>query len=448
MIGSGLCIGCGSCVAQSNNPEVSVQANRYGELTPKGPREWLNESRTDFALTCPFSPHAPNEDQLAAELFADAPRYETVGRFQCAFVGFAAMGEFRNRGSSGGMVSWVLDELLRKGLIDGAAHVTPVSERQEGEPFFRYRISRSSKEIAEGAKSRYFPVEMSEILQEIRTVPGRYAVVGVPCFIKAIQLLRRSDPVLRERIVVTLGLFCGHMKNAEFAESIAMQLGVDWSDAASIEFRLKDPSRPASTYTAEVTRRDGSPVKRDWWNLVDGDWGAGFFQYEACNMCDDVIAETADVSFGDAWVEPYSSDGNGTNVVVVRSAAIEELIRQGIAENRLCLEPVDERFIVATQEAGFRQRREGLAYRLTWKRPGIRPAKRVLAAKPASARRRLVYRSRASISNWSRKVFWLAKTLRCPSLYYGCAKLWAAYYHGFAYSRGWIGNLTTRLGLK
>jgi coenzyme F420-reducing hydrogenase beta subunit len=189
-------------------------------------------------------------------------------------------------------------------------------------------------------------------------------------------------------------------------------------------------------------------VKRDWWNLVDGDWGAGFFQYEACNMCDDVIAETADVSFGDAWVEPYSSDGNGTNVVVVRSAAIEELIRQGIAENRLCLEPVDERFIVATQEAGFRQRREGLAYRLTWKRPGIRPAKRVLAAKPASARRRLVYRSRASISNWSRKVFWLAKTLRCPSLYYGCAKLWAAYYHGFAYSRGWIGNLTTRLGLK
>jgi coenzyme F420-reducing hydrogenase beta subunit len=44
-------------------------------------------------------------------------------------------------------------------------------------------------------------------------------------------------------------------------------------------------------------------------------WGAGFFQNSACNYCDDVVAETSDIAFGDAWVEPYSSDGRGTNVV-------------------------------------------------------------------------------------------------------------------------------------
>ena len=33
---------------------------------------------------------------------------------------------------------------------------------------------------------------------------------------------------------------------------------------------------------------------------------------------DDVVTETADISFGDAWVEPYSSGGRGTNVIIVR----------------------------------------------------------------------------------------------------------------------------------
>ena len=62
----------------------------------------------------------------------------------------------------------------------------------DGERLFRYRISRTPDELADGAKSRYYPVEMSEVLETIRRVPGRYAVVGVPCFIKAVHLLRRA----------------------------------------------------------------------------------------------------------------------------------------------------------------------------------------------------------------------------------------------------------------
>ena len=63
---------------------------------------------------------------------------------------------------------------------------------------------------------------MSGVLEEIRTSPGRYAVVGIPCFIKAVHLARAADPILRERIVYTLGLVCGHMKSARFAESLPL----------------------------------------------------------------------------------------------------------------------------------------------------------------------------------------------------------------------------------
>jgi len=346
------------------------------------------------------------------------------------------------------MVSWVLAELLHTGRIDGVAHVAATDPQREGR-FFRYRISRTEDEILAGAKSRYYPVELSDVLGTIRSNPGRYAVVGVPCFIKAVQLLRQEDPVFRERIRFTLGLFCGHMKSARFVESFAWQMGVSANDIHSVEFRRKNPNRPANWYTAQLMLRNGCIVQKDWWHLADGDWGAGFFQNSACNACDDVVAETADIAFGDAWVEPYASDGRGTNVVIVRSLEMERLVTAGIEEGRLHLNPVDGRFVEQTQAAGFRQRREGLAYRLNWRRSGMKPRKRVPPdSRGLSTRRKLIYRSRSLITAWSHRVFWLARLIRWPGLYIGWTRLAATIYHGLAYSRGRLGALIERWGRR
>ena len=445
IVESGLCIGCGACAAGDDGARMAFDA--FGGFRPFADEAWMGRGPAGFAALCPFSPEAADEDAISDALFPEATRHPTAGRILAAHVGAVAESGFRDRGSSGGMVSWTLEELLRTGRIDGAAHVVPVDPESDGR-FFRYRIARTVEEIREGAKSRYYPVEASEILRAIRETPGRYAVVGVPCFVKAVQLLRREDPVLRERIAYTLGLFCGHMKSARFVESLAMQMDVPLAEVRSVEFRIKDESRPANVYTAEVTKRDGTTVRRDWWNLVDGDWGAGFFQVAACDACDDVIAETADVSFGDAWVEPYSSDGRGTNVVVVRAPEVESLIQAAMAEGRLELAPVDEAFVVETQAAGFRQRREGLSYRLTWPRRGLRPKKRVAPAKPDSLRRRLIYRTRASISWGSHRAFALARRLGRKAVYERWGRAATAFYHGFAYSRGRLGAYFDRLGLK
>lgn len=453
---SGLCIGCGSCAAQAEPQDRAKMAlDAFGQFKPTGSGTWLNRASDTFAQTCPFSPLAPNEDDLAQQLFlAPAQQDAYSGHFQAAYVGYVAEEGFRVRGSSGGMVSWVLAELLRAGLVDGVAHVIAVDDPQKDGRFFRYRIARTQEEINQGAKSRYYPVEMSEIIRTIRATPGRYAVVGIPCFIKAVQLLRREDPILRERIAYTLGLFCGHMKSARFIESFAWQMEVPMREVQRVEFRLKDPIRAASTYTAQLTLRDGTIVQRDWWNLCDGDWGAGFFQNSACNFCDDVVAETADISFGDAWVEPYSSDGRGTNVIVVRSPVVSGLVSTAIEEGRLKLDPVDGEFVRQTQAAGFRQRREGLAYRLYQRRTGLKkwkiePRKRVAPrSRTITTRRKFIYLSRAFISTWSERTFWLARLTRRPQLYIRWAGAALALYHGLAYSRGKVGEFAARLGLR
>jgi coenzyme F420-reducing hydrogenase beta subunit len=370
-----------------------------------------------------------------------------LGHFQTAYVGYAAEENFRMQGSSGGMVSWVATELLRKGLIDGVAHVVATTDPQTEGRYFTYRISRTEAEISEGAKSRYYPVELAQVLQTIRAVPGRYAVVGIPCFIKAVQLLRDQDPVFRERIPYTLGLFCGHMKSARFVESFAWQLQVPVQEIKRVDFRYKHPDRPANWYNAMLTLRNGTIVNRDWWHLKDGDWGAGFFMNSACNFCDDVVAETADVSFGDAWVEPYSSDGNGTNVVVVRAPEIEQLITTAIAEKRLQLDAVNGDFVAQTQAAGFRQRREGLAYRLTWSRSGVQPRKRVAPdSKTLSWKRKRIYRMRYYISAGSHTMFRLARNFQKPKIYLSWARFAAAVYHGLAYHQGKLREMFKRFG--
>ena len=404
----------------------------FGQRLPRGPG--TAEPSAAFARTCPFSPHAANEDAIAAARYPRAPvADERIGRFEQAYVGHVEEGGYRAGGSSGGMVSWVAAELLASGMVDGVAHVVPTLPDASGAPFFRYRISRTLDQVLEGAQSRYYPVDLGDVLAEIRRTPGRYAVVGVPCFVKAMHLLRAEDPVIAERVTHLLGLFCGHMKSARFVDSFAWQLGASIEDVRAVDYRRKDPGRPANWYTAQLTLSDGSTRSKDWWHLADGDWGAGYFQYPACNYCDDVVAETADIAFGDAWVEPYCSDGRGTNVVIVRSPLLAAMVSRAIADGRLALQPVDADFIAQTQAAGLRQRREGLAYRLTWRRRGISPRKRVEPSRRLPLKRKLIYRLRAAISYASHRLAWLARRGGEPMLYLRWASLSRQVYHRLAY---------------
>lgn len=342
------------------------------------------------------------------------------------------------------MTSWFALTLLRSGEVDAVAHVAGAGQPGGKEPMFAYRLSRTEDELLAGARSRYFPVEMSGVLRDIQRAPGRYAVVGLPCFIKGVQLAREQDPILRERITWTIGLFCGHMKSARMADSFAWQLGARPAALKRLEYRLKDPHRPANIYAAEARFRDGAVRRSDWSSFADGDWGAGFFQNAACDLCDDVVAETADVAFGDAWAEPYAADGRGANVVVARRPAAAALLRKAAALDEISLAEVDAAFVAGAQAAGFRHRREGLAHRLTQPASPLRPTKRVAARREPDPQRRRIYQTRRLISRWSHWMMWLARRLEWPALYLCWARTALAVYHGAAYYRGRLGAVIAR----
>src|SRR4051794_23761152 len=82
---SGLCIGCGSCVAQADASAAKMNFDSYGNYKPTAALEWSQRRSASFARTCPFSPAAHSEDDLAADLFPDVEHHDPlIGSFQTA----------------------------------------------------------------------------------------------------------------------------------------------------------------------------------------------------------------------------------------------------------------------------------------------------------------------------------------------------------------------------
>jgi coenzyme F420-reducing hydrogenase beta subunit len=439
VIEAGLCVGCGGCAGRTQSAAMAM--DRYGQLKPDAPTTWTRARTDQFARICPFSPDAANEDAIGADRFP-APAHQDLrlGRYEATYIGYAAEDGFRPQGSSGGLATWTAETLMRRGMIDAVVHVAP----SKGDRLFAYTVSRDIGALRAGAKSRYYPIELSGAIRAILATPGRYAVIGVPCFIKAVHLLRAEDSRLAERITHTIALFCGHMKSARMAESFAGQMDARIESAESFDFRVKDPSQPANWYVAEIGLPDGERRRKPWWDMVDGDWGAGFFQNSACDWCDDVAGETADIAVGDAWIEPYSADGRGHNVAIVRDPALHALFREAMADGRLTLTPASAETVVETQAAAFRHRREGLAYRLATTPPALPLRKRVRPSADLPLRRKLIYRARQLLARWSHRVFWLARALGRPAVYHAWARVALAAYVGLAYSRGRLGRLADR----
>jgi len=75
-------------------------------------------------------------------------------------------------------------------------------------------------------------------------------------------------------------------------------------------------------------------------------WGPGFFKVNACDYCDDITSELADISCGDAWFHPYTSDWRGSNVVITRSTLAQQLVDKGIEKNILKLDLISSKKIL------------------------------------------------------------------------------------------------------
>lgn len=322
---NGYCCGCGVCAGVCPSHVLEMSFNEQGQYMPK-----LIGHCTDCGLCstgCPFVDGNANEDEIGEKIYGHIPNIKHVvetGYFLDMLVGHVAEAEHRWQGASGGMATWFLKTLLLDEVVD---HIICVTPHQDPDRLFSCEIISHPNDIIRSAKSAYYPIEFSQSIKSVLSLPGRYALIGLPCVIKAFRLASLSNKKLRERIVVYAGLTCGQLVTKGYAESVTRKMGLEPMKIKQFCFRDKAINRPANNFsmTASVSTKD---VSIEWRNYCGLAWVSGMFRLRSCGFCDDIFAELADISFMDAWLPEYSSDSSGSNIVLVRSPLAERIIRE------------------------------------------------------------------------------------------------------------------------
>ena len=359
-----------------------------GLLQPNEQEKCLPKCRTCLDV-CPFLDQAEDETTLAKACFGDVPgiqQTQETGYYLNAYVGHAG-GGFRERAASGGMASWFLASLLEKGAVDRVICVRP---NPDPERLFTYTVAVNTAEVRVGAKSAYYPVELSQAIHMILMEPKRYAVIGLPCALKGLRLAMLANEKLRNRIGVMAGLTCGQTKSRAFADFLIRSQAIDPGQVRSFSFREKDTSRPASNYFAKVTT-SAKMARMPWTGLYGKTWLSGEFTPRPCRFCDDIFAEVADIAFMDAWLHDYVKDGYGTSIVLTRSEQARHWIEGGITRAEVSLQPMAIEKVIASQAGVVEQKRNILAYGL-WiaGRSGVHLQKRVSPVRPSWFQRRVL----------------------------------------------------------
>ena len=375
------CIGCGICAGICPAHVLEMKFNGFGEYQPVEIKEGCLPKCELCLCGCPFWNQAENEDTLAKAAFGNLPgtkHTNETGYYLESFVGYSNVDGHRTNGASGGMATWLLETLLDEKLVDYIICVTP---NQDPLKLFKYSV----EEIRSASRSCYYPVELSEVIDYILHNAGRYAITGLPCFLKGLRLAMRQNKRLRERLVYLIGLTCGQTQSKHFSEYLCALAGGVPASLTEIKFRVKDQNRPASDYGFRFYCKQGETTQGEvyWKSGMAEVWQDAYFTPNACLYCDDVFAETADIVFMDAWLPEYQLNPLGNNIFQVRSDKLLSLIKSGNDLGKISVSLIDQQKVILSQYGLIKKKQGNLACRLLFnqERKKYYPTKRVLKNK-------------------------------------------------------------------
>lgn len=311
---------------------------------------------------CPFNGNDENEDTLAHELYAKAPdiTYEPfLGYFEKCFVGHVADQKQRLSSASGGLASFILRALLESACVDRIITATPTNQAV---PLFEFQVVSSAEALDIARGSIYYPLQMAEVLREVIAGPEiKYAITTLPCFAKAIRSAQQINPNLKRRIKYVLGLACGGCPNAQFTELLSCIAGMPGPQR--VEYRNDQQSKRANDYRFVCYKGDsrGHVALSSVFGFM---WMNKLFFHHACDLCDDVFGEVADITFMDAWLKEYLADPKGTSLVICRNRDLRELMETHNESGALSTHTISEKSVVESQLGVIQHKRAELGARL------------------------------------------------------------------------------------
>ncbi|MCW3131633.1 MAG: Coenzyme F420 hydrogenase/dehydrogenase, beta subunit C-terminal domain [Candidatus Methanospirare jalkutatii] len=206
----------------------------------------------------------------------------------------------RFSGQDGAMVTEILASAIEMGIIDRAIFVGR-DEAWRTTNFHLREIEQLSLKTLRGTKYCY-STALSELREAVLRSKG-VGVIGTPCMVSGVKKLREEFPLFREKVKISVGLFCTENFHWEELHAFLKEKGVSFEKLVKTD--ITKGQFIATMTDGEVT----FPVSELEEIIPSG-----------CRVCTDFAAVDADVSVGSVGSAP------GFSTVVVRSALVKEII--------------------------------------------------------------------------------------------------------------------------
>ena len=334
-----LCLGCGLCEDICPKHCITIQ-RKDGEHRPVLDTSLCLGDKCGRCLkVCPGV--GINLSETSRLLYENGRQDKYIGRYVSLYTGYSLDEDIRYHSASGGMVSQFLIYLLDKKIIDGAV-VTGFSEEDHLTPVSY--IARTKEDVIKARSSKYCPVALNKVGNEIAGVEGKYVIVGLPCHIQGFRKRAKIDRKFREKVIGYFAIYCSSNRTFHAQDYLLRKYHVRRDSISYFAYR-DNGCLGSMCIRQQEGRGQEFPFNRYYGAL------RSFFKPRRCLTCIDHYGELADVCFGDIHIKPYSDDQTGISSWIVRDTYFDSLFKQAEKEGYIKMEGLDAHTLNESQKA-------------------------------------------------------------------------------------------------
>ena len=270
------------------------------------------------------------------------------------FVGYAADAAVRLNGQSGGVVTALLNHLLRADLVDAAL----VAGFDETTHRPKAVLAETEEEVLASAGSYYTQLPILPPLRECRG--RRVAAVTLGCQSASLKLMEKAAPGLVP--AYRIGLICAGQNSGAMIDDICREAGC----ADPTAFRFRD--KTAGGWPGAITVTDAEGVHE-----LPNKYRHGIkavYECHRCLLCYDQMNTNADIVCGDPWGITGKDTPEGHTVILARTEKGMGLLKSAQNAGAIVLEPLAITEIMRGQTVNDRHRDKVYAAKAVYEKEG------------------------------------------------------------------------------
>lgn len=347
-----LCTGCGICEGACPTHAIDITIKRGRFLPQINDNLCNNDKGCHRCMTiCPGV--GINLLEIGKKCFADNKNIKNdsmLGYYLSCYSGYSNDYDIRYHSASGGLVTQFLLFLLEKKYIDGAV----VTKLDTTNPLLvKTFIAKTKEDILAAKSSKYSPVTMNNIIQDLKKQEGKFVIVGLPCHIHGFRKYEQIDRKFREKILGYFGIYCSSGRTFYLTEHVFKERNIS---KESIKYFAYRDNGCLGSMNILATNKDGKEYNyterfQNYYHPL-----RSFFVPNRCTMCVDHYAELADVSFGDIHIHPYIEDKIGVNSLVVRDQYFNDRLLEAVNEGYITIEEISSEIVNKSQVMAYKKK--------------------------------------------------------------------------------------------